>query len=173
MSAYEEESQPLLASQFSVTTYSDEHSTENDKLSGDSLHFYWHVSRRRYFWRALIIIMMMLGVLGLGFLIYIINTDSNCEYCDDDHTFEVYELGSYYECLEFDDDTYFTADVCSVYDNIECYTNNGTSHACVNSTWCDYFCSSYCAEGEGAICFIDTVTVRGVTFMHFCRSSLL
>jgi len=161
MPKYHEESQFLLSSP--VTVYGNEDYDEKVKQNGESIGSYWHETRQRYTWRLTAITLLVLALLGFSTLNYsaVFDGDS-CEYCDDDHTYEFWWHDSYHECLEYDGDTYFTADVCSVYDHGPCYTS---SNSCANNSWCDCFCGSNCAEGAGAVCFIETLTVWSLRSM--------
>jgi len=153
------ETQSLLSTPAPVYGY------ESTDVTEKNPDIVWNASRRRNFFRAAVIVLLAISVLGVFYLAFDASGassddgDDDCEYCDDDHTYEFWSGGSYHECLYFDDDTYFTAEVCSVYDEHPCYDDADDGLACTDNTWCDYFCGTYCAAGEGAICFFETLLV--------------
>ena len=63
-----------------------------------------------------------------------------------------------YNCTDYDDDTYFTPDVCSGYDYSTCYGDNSIVSNCVDSFWCNKLCGDMCDEGAGAICFFQKIS---------------
>ena len=78
------------------------------------------------------------------------------KYEDDDHTYEVFAGDNYHECLYYDDDTVYVANVCEKYDKKTCFDD---TDPCSDNYWCDILCGSSCDEGEGAICYIETLKV--------------
>mmetsp|Transcript_5374 Transcript_5374/g.10924 ORF Transcript_5374/g.10924 Transcript_5374/m.10924 type:complete len:345 (-) Transcript_5374:170-1204(-) len=65
-----------------------------------------------------------------------------------------------YECKNYKDDDYYTADLCGNYDSVECYegTFESGNLACNSSYWCSELCGDYCSEGAGAICFFQKLS---------------
>jgi hypothetical protein len=58
-------------------------------------------------------------------------------------------------CSEFDDDTTYTADVCSEYDTHQCYTHR---RPCNSSYYCSSLCGDACEVGAGAICYYEKIS---------------
>jgi hypothetical protein len=73
----------------------------------------------------------------------------------DDNTYVVYTEGTYESCVDFDDDSTFTAEVCEKYDWSQCYEHETP---CSSSYWCLEFCSSACEDGTGALCYFSTLS---------------
>jgi len=107
-------------------------------------------------------ILLTLTVLGTVLLINNTTAANDVGEGDDQAFVEVSN-----ECLQYDDDSYFTPNVCGHYDIGPCYESGGGLDSCVNNPWCNTFCGTMCAEGEGAICFIthnNTPTVKKCPF---------
>ena len=57
-------------------------------------------------------------------------------------------------CGGYNDDTVFTADVCSTFDDAICFAGTDTINTPCNSTfWCRELCGAMCGENGGALCF--------------------
>ena len=130
-------------------------------------------------WTIIFIVFLLVGLcvflLAKGFTG---NTDDDSvQYGDDDHTYEFWSGGTFHECLEFDDDEYFTSAVCGGYDEVPCFVDSPPAgDACVNSSWCDYFCGDMCALGEGALCFfnkLDNLTNTCKTVKEIIKGSIV
>lgn len=65
-----------------------------------------------------------------------------------------------FSCYEYDDDTTFTAAVCSEYDYKQCFKTN---NACVEDEWCNAMCGESCDEGAGAICYFELFSDMATT----------
>lgn len=91
------------------------------------------------------------------------NDKSSWYYDDDTYDSHGKYTSEEYACDVYDDDTFYTADLCGQYDYKECYADSSTGFgSCNESYWCSSLCGDACSEGMGAICFFEKISdLRG------------
>lgn len=82
-----------------------------------------------------------------------------------------------YECRNYKDDDYYTADLCGQYDSVECYmgTFESGNLACNSSYWCNELCGDFCSEGAGGQCMCACVRWWACvhTFVSWCATMFM
>jgi len=63
-----------------------------------------------------------------------------------------------YNCTDYDDDEFYTPDICSNFDYSTCFSTISEVEGCTSSFWCNKLCGDMCNDGAGAICFFEKIS---------------